>query len=364
MRYDWQLIAPRATVDAMTRLADPNRPLIERFPLVGVAWPVRLATTILLVCVMLAVRLALDGWLKENLPYAAFFPAVIVSAFVFGPRMGVLAGLTTGLLGWGLFMEPRYTFTFTTRAGLAIGFYALTVTIPIVLVHWMQRANRALTIERENSERLATTRELLFRELQHRVSNNLQVVAGLLALQKRRVQDKVARAALDESARRLTVIGRISRQLYDPSGDSRDLAAFLERLAEDVIDASGRGDIICTVACDAGMTLAPDQAVPLALVVAEAVSNAIEHGLSNKTGRIDIVVAHGDATTAIEVRDDGGTLPADFALAGQDSLGLSIATMLARQIGGTFTLHGGATTVARLTMPIRADPAPARAARA
>ena len=266
--------------------------------------------------------------------------------------MGVTAMVIGGMLSWYCFIAPRHTFMLTATSGVGLCLFTLTAIIPVVLVHWMQRANKALTVERVTSERLAATRELLFRELQHRVSNNLQVVAGLLALQKRRVHDKDARAALDESARRLTVIGRISRQLYDPSGDSRDLAGFLERLSEDVIDASGRGDLICAVSCAPGMTLTPDHAVPLALIVAEAVANAIEHGLSDRTGRIDIVVQRTDAhMLSIEVRDDGGTLPADFLLAAQDSLGLSIATMLARQIGGTFTLQGGETTVARLTMP-------------
>ena len=326
--------------------------MIERLPLDRLSWPFRLGWTVAIVAVMFLARWSATPWLLTRFPLTAFTPAVIVVAFVFGARMGVVAMIVSLVVARYAFMEPVHAFTLTSSSAIALAFFVLTAGVAIVLVHWMQQANRALTIERVTSERLAATRELLFRELQHRVSNNLQVVAGLLALQKRRVHDAEARAALDEAVRRLTVIGRISRQLYDPSGDSRDLAGFLERLAEDVIDASGRGDIICAVNCEAGIALTPDHAVPLALIVAEAVANAIEHGLSDRTGRIDIVVAQGDARMlSIEVRDDGGALPADFALAGQDSLGLSIATMLARQIGGAFTLHGGAMTVARLVMP-------------
>ena len=337
----------------MTRRDRPDaRPLIERLPLDRLPWPFRLGWTAAIIGVMFLSRLSAGPWVLNRFPLTAFTPAVIVVAFVFGARMALVAMVVSGVLARYAFMEPRYAFTLTSASTIALIFFALTAGVAIVLVHWMQQANRALTVERETSERLAATRELLFCELQHRVSNNLQVVAGLLALQKRRVQDADARAALDEAVRRLTVIGRISRQLYDPSGDSRDLAGFLERLAEDVIDASGRGDLICAVACEGGIALTPDHAVPIALIVAEAVANAIEHGLSDRTGRIDIVVARGPAALlAIEIRDDGGTLPVDFTLAGQDSLGLSIATMLARQIGGTFSLHGGPTTIARLTLP-------------
>ncbi|WP_375394839.1 sensor histidine kinase [uncultured Sphingomonas sp.] len=335
-----------------------TRPFVERFPLDTLAWPVRLGWTIIVITVMFMVRSVADRWLGDSFPFISFLPAVFLSAFLFGPRMGAIATAIGGLLAWYWFIPPRHLFVATPTAVTGLLLFVMTAGIPVLLVYWMQTANRALTVERETSERLAATRELLFRELQHRVSNNLQVVAGLLALQKRRVHDIDARAALDESARRLTVIGRISRQLYDPSGESRDLAGFLERLAEDVIDASGRGDLICAVSCDGGMTLAPDHAVPLALIVAEAVANAIEHGLSDRTGRIDIVVARSDTQMlSIEVRDDGGTLPVDFKLAGQESLGLSIATMLARQIGGIFTLHGGKTTVARLSLPEKASAA-------
>lgn len=79
-----------------------------------------------------------------------------------------------------------------------------------------------------SSARLAATRELLFRELQHRVSNNLQMVAALLTVQRRKIADPEAKLALDEASRRLGVIGRISRQLYDPTGAGKDLPAFLD----------------------------------------------------------------------------------------------------------------------------------------
>mgnify|MGYP003346263007 CR=1 FL=1 len=97
----------------------------------------------------------------------------------------------------------------------------------VLIIHWLQRANGYLAAERERNAALAHTRALLFDELQHRVSNNLQAVAGLLALQRRRVTDPQAAATLAEASQRVALIGRISRRLYDSDENGRDLAAFL-----------------------------------------------------------------------------------------------------------------------------------------
>ncbi len=124
-----------------------------------------------------------------RLPYVTFFPAVIVASFLFGVRLGSVSAILCGLLAWYFFIPPHHSFVLTRATGFALAFYLFVVATDLSLVHWMQTANRQLARERERSESLAVTRELLFRELQHRVSNNLQVAAGLLSMQKRRLAD-------------------------------------------------------------------------------------------------------------------------------------------------------------------------------
>ena len=209
-----------------------------------------------------------------------------------------------------------------------------------------------------SSARLAATRELLFRELQHRVSNNLQMVAALLTVQRRKIADPEAKLALDEASRRLGVIGRISRQLYDPTGAGKDLPAFLDQLARDVIETSGHANITHHVSGISPNGLGPEAAIPLALVVAEAIANSIEHGFANREDacRVDIRVrSTADHRLQVEVEDDGCGLPVGFTLEQSESLGLKIATMLASQLGGNFTLQPGISgTLARLELPLAA----------
>lgn len=329
------------------------RRLVERFPLAYVPWPAGVAISGALVAAAFAIRAALDSALPPGFPYLTFFPVVLVSAFLFGSRTGTATAIACGLLAWYYFIPPA-GFAISAATGVALAFYVFIAATQIAIIHWMQRANRALALERETSARLAQTRELLFRELQHRVSNNLQMVGGLLSLQKKQVSDATARAALDEAARRLGVIGRISRQLYDPAGADLAMGDFLEELTGDVVEASGHRGVERFVTVSSDVVLTPEAAIPLALIVAEAVANAIEHGFAGRaTGRVDIRLDRVAADRVrLEVEDDGNGLPAGFAIDATSSLGLKIASMLASQLGGAFTLTpaaGGA--VARLDLP-------------
>lgn len=139
--------------------------------------------------------------------------------------MGTITAILSGVAAWYWFIPPA-GFTVDQGTAVALLFYAFITGTEVTLVHWMQRANRQALAEREANAHLAETQTLLFRELQHRVSNNLQMVAALLNLQRRRVKDAEAREALDEAARRLGVVGRISRKLYDPAGATSRSGAF------------------------------------------------------------------------------------------------------------------------------------------
>ena len=326
--------------------------MLERLPL-GRDRVLPVYACALAICLLsFLVRWLATPFMPSGYPFVSFFPAVILSTFLFGIRVGIVAGVVSGIAAWYCFIPPSFSVKWSGAVAFALTFYTGVAAINIGLIHWLQRINEWLAEERERSRRLAERSELLFRELQHRVSNNLQVISGLLSLQMRGVSDAAARLALDEAARRLALIGRIHRQLYSPHGEQLRLAAFLEQLIIDLIDASGRPGIDYRVEAMEDVDLAADGAVPMALIIAEAITNAIEHGFAKgEGGHILIVVRRVDAMVEISVGDDGAGLPADFDLAKSDSLGLKLAQMLARQLGGTFRLTGGAGTTAVLRIP-------------
>lgn len=331
----------------------------ERYPLARLPLLGDLGGAVAAVALATLVRFAVDSELPPGFPFLTYFPIVILLAFTLGSRAGIITAVLGGLASWHWFLPPGDTFELTKNSAIALAFYGFITATEITLVHWMQRSNRLLVAEREANGRLAETRELLFRELQHRVSNNLQMVAALLTVQRRQVTDESARAALDEAARRLQTIGRISRQLYDPAGGDQALGTFLDQLAHDVIESSTTLKVAHRVVAEADARIGSEAAIPMALIVAESIANAIEHGFpaDQADPRLEIrLQSHAHQRLSVEIEDNGRGLPAGFALGNGDSLGLKIATMLAGQLGGSYTLSPGSEggAIARLELPVAA----------
>ena len=331
----------------------------ERYPTARLGLIGDLAASSLATALAYILRHAIDTHLPPGFPFLTFFPVVILLSFVLGTRAGVLTAIFSGLTAWYSFVPPNYSWVLNSAAQVAMLFYVFITATEVTLVHWMQRSNRALFVEREATRRLAETRELLFRELQHRVSNNLQMVAALLTVQRRRIADEGAKAALDEASRRLQTIGKISRHLYDPAGSGQAFDTFLDQLARDVIESSTDRTIGHTVSGTTMAGLSPEAAIPLALVVAESIANAIEHGFAEEQRDCMLQIRLrplNDARLAVEIEDNGRGLPDGFSLTGSDSLGLRIATMFAEQLGGKYTLEpaGPRGAVARIELPLAA----------
>ena len=332
-----------------------NARFVERLPLVLDRPAYAYGLTLLFSGAALLLRIAAEPLLPNGYPFVTFFPAVILSSFLFGIGPGIFAAIFCGLLSWYVFIAPFYSFVMNPAVAVAMQFYIGVVAVDIMLLHFMQRANFHLAVERERSRALAENRELLFHELQHRVSNNLQVVAAMLALQRRHVDHDVARKALDDASARLALVGRISRALYDPSGKGQDIRGFLTALSADVLEASGRTDIDVAVTAPHGLAIEPSVTVPLALIVAESVSNAIEHGLPDRPGKVAVMLEEVEGALALRIVDDGHGVAPDFQHDSSESLGLRIANALAAQLGGRFSLTPGANggAVARLDLPAR-----------
>lgn len=327
---------------------------LERLPLLTDRPAIAIAATLGVCALAFALRQAVAPVIVEGFPYLSFFPAVLLVGVLFGVWMGLVSGLITLALGWHFFLPAQHRVVFPGGPPNAVIVYAVVIGALLWLIHQVHRSTARLVDERERSRQLAETRQLLFRELQHRVSNNLQVASALLSLQRQAVEDDASRLALDHAAQRLTVIGSISRQLYDEEGRPRAIRAFIEPLCHDVVRASGREDIGTDVIADDSLTLGSKAAVPVALIVTEALANALEHGYAGRWGgRIEVAASPWrEGGLLVEIRDDGKGLPPGFTLAEHGGLGLRIASLLAKQIGGRFELEGdhrGAT--ARIILP-------------
>ncbi|AIT79340.1 histidine kinase [Novosphingobium pentaromativorans US6-1] len=339
----------------------------ERLPLLSGMPPVQYGVTLALCLLALLLRWELDGAFPPGYPYLTFFPAVIITSFLFGPRPGIVAAVLCGLFAWYFFIPPRLSFHGDSGTVTALLFYGGVVAVDIGLVHLMQAANRRLLDARENVRELAEERgrladrsELLFQEMQHRVGNNLQMIAAVLSLQLRGLNEPSARNALSDAVSRLQVIGRIQRQLYRPDGDLMPLDSFIREVVGQLMVSNGRPGIACNIEADSGIVLRPGTAVPLALILSEAVANALEHGLCEReSGTILVKVLQRDDDILLSVEDNGAGLPDGFDLEKADSVGLRISRLLSQQLEGRMILEnrGSAphSSGARMTMVLPAS---------
>lgn len=302
----------------------------------------RWGLAVLALAVALVIRYELEGFLPPGFPYLTFFPAILISAYFLGPAQGIFVAIASGAAAWYLFIPPLNSFAFSGATAVALAFYAFVAAVEIGLTTLAQAARRALSIEREAKEVLAEQRRLMFHELQHRVSNNLATVSGLLKLQRRMVSDDAAGVALDDSVRRIDLVARIMRNLHDPSGQTVDLARFLADTGRDILESTGAtGRVALKVEADP-LLVGPDVSVPLGLIATELLANTLEHGFPGEnSGQIGVRLDAGqeEGRALLQIRDNGNGLPDGFDIEQARSLGLSIARQFAKQLGGTLVME-------------------------
>ncbi len=298
----------------------------------------------------LALRFLIENQVPYGIPYLTFFPAVILTAFLAGLWPSVAVGTASALSAFYFFLPPYRSFEIQFDTALSLGLFIGVIVVDIAVIHFMYRTLDDLEAEKARSAELAEQRELLFRELQHRVSNNLGVVSALLNLQRSGIKDETARQALGEATTRLALIAKLHRKLHDPASAGLRLGPFMEELCHDVLEASGAKNIVCLVSA-VDTRLAAEKTVPFALIVAELISNALEHGFGeNKSGTIRVNLETIGEDHVLTVSDDGKGLPQDFSLEAAAGMGLRIVQSLTSQINGEFGMEEtGDGTLCRLT---------------
>lgn len=184
-------------------------------------------------------------------------------------------------------------------------------------------------------ERELITKDATIREIHHRVKNNLQTVTALLRLQARRLADPAGRAALEEAVRRVGSIAVVHETLSTTGQDRVPFDEVADRVIASVVEVAATAGVISASRIGEFGFLSPTVATPLAMVLAELVQNAIEHGLGEVAGRLEVRVDRRPHKLQMVVADDGVGLPPGFTLEGSTNLGLQIVrTLTINELGG------------------------------
>nr|WP_279355838.1 histidine kinase dimerization/phosphoacceptor domain -containing protein [Fundidesulfovibrio agrisoli] len=197
-------------------------------------------------------------------------------------------------------------------------------------------------------------KDILLREIHHRVKNNLQIISSLLSIQKQGMSNPEAKAALLEARSRIASMALIHEQLYHSRDFGEiDLKAYLEQFVPRLVTTyKGGRDVTLNLDLPA-VSLGLDKAIPFGLIMNELVTNAIKHGLKDRAaGEVRVSLRQEDGCLEVTVGDDGPGLPPGFDIAGAHTMGLQIVTLLTEQLRGQLTVDSTRGAVFNLRLPI------------
>lgn len=315
----------------------------------GFGWAFALASFL----IALALRFAVAEALPDGFPFLTFFPAVMLTAFLGGTRQGVLCALLSTLAAWYWFIPPAGTFHLDFQGAVALAFFVFIIIVDILIIHLLNDALEEVTLRQQDAQRLADERRTLFQELQHRIANNLAFVSSLLNLHRRRLAgNEEAVTALDDARMRLETMSSVHRRLYDPATSGISLRDTLSGLCEDIVRASGRGNVRCRIEA-ADVQLPLERIMTLSLVLIEALSNSLKHAFSGeRDGIVTVTIAEaGEGRLALTVADDGPGLPPGFDPETSERLGYRIMAGFARTLRGEIEHFTDGGAVTRLVFP-------------
>ena len=240
------------------------------------------------------------------------------------------------------------------------------VEINVALVHdnegqplHIQSIIRDITERKQNEAQILASlneKEVMLKEIHHRVKNNLQVISSLLDLQAGYVAEEEVQNMFQDSRSRVRSMALVHEQLYQADDLARiDFADYVERLTSFLFRSFGRQAGFVDLRLEVvSVLLTVETAVPLGLIINELVSNAYKHAfVDGRSGQINIALQKmEDNQICLSVQDNGIGFPADIDFRRSPSLGLTIIMTLINQLGGQITLDRSQGTRFEISFPL------------
>lgn len=232
----------------------------------------------------IGLRFWLDDYMPPGFPYLTFFPAVVISAFVFGVGPGSLVAVLAGLCSWYFFIPPFFTFDMSGGTMIAMGLYVFVVVTDLALIFLMNRAFNAEMQARRETQRLADQQEVMAQELDHRLKNLFATANAVIGLSLKHVSSAKELAA--QLRLRFDAMARSNLMLRGlRAGEETTLQAVISQALEPFgIEKAGRLQF-------SGVPVVIDSqtVLTLSLVFHELATNAAKYGsISTAEGRVQV----------------------------------------------------------------------------
>jgi two-component sensor histidine kinase len=207
----------------------------------------------------------------------------------------------------------------------------------------------------ENLRTALAEKEILLKEIHHRVKNNMQIISSLLSLQALQVDDPKVQAMFEESQSRICAMGLIHQRLYGSNDLARiDLPDYLRNLVSMVLRSHPIGAQIDAEVNVESLLLGLDIAIPLGLITNELLTNSLKHAFAGRTKGVVQVGLHAAAGGQCELMVANDGVEDLSTRAKPAGLGLSLVEMLTRQIRGTLAVNHAHGTRYTIRFPLAA----------
>jgi two-component sensor histidine kinase len=206
------------------------------------------------------------------------------------------------------------------------------------------RQRNKIAKEKKRSDQLVLDKEMLIKEIHHRVKNNLEVISSLLELQSEGIDDKKAKAAVIEGQSRVQSIALIHHKLYRTDDVSAvEFNSFVNDLYKQVASVFKQLGSEIDFEVEANQTqISIDTAVPIGLILNELLTNTFKYAIKkDKQNKIKVKLDSADSTGLCKIiySDNGPGMPATFELKKSTSLGMKVIQLLTKQIGGKLNFY-------------------------
>jgi two-component system, sensor histidine kinase PdtaS len=252
------------------------------------------------------------------------------------------------LLSYNSDIKRRELIQVSTFVGLGLAFVLLFVIYRFYRVK--QKANEQLSVKNEIISRTLREKEMVLKEIHHRVKNNLQIVSSLLSIQSRMVKDAAAREAIRDSQSRVHSMSLVHQNLYS-GGDVSEVSAdrYLEQLIKTVCKSFDPGGQ-CQLNLNLDpVVLPPDTAMNLGLISNEIITNAFKHAFSgskNSNAVISVSLTAENDNISLCIADNG--IGAENP---NQSFGTQLIDALVRSIKGIVTIDAKSGTSFTIKLP-------------
>lgn len=233
---------------------------------------------------------------------------------------------------------------------------SIGIIITLVAIGWIISLRSTVKSQTEDLKKSLEDKEILLKEIHHRVKNNLAIMSGLFELQLDGTENEQTKIALRNSQSRLKSMALVHDKLYRTASLTNiEMSQYVEELVRSLHDTfiGPEQEIKMNFEID-DLSLDIDQAIPCGLLINEIVVNSFKHGFKNrKKGSLKIIMQKQNGNARLVISDDGHGIPEDFDISTSNSLGMMLIETFKNQLDARLDISNTVGTRFSFTFPIQ-----------